>query len=102
MHLLNSSNEIPKQFYVFLDRGNFISQKNLEESKCIFSSGFLQAVEETDKVFVKSNLPRIISFCNPKLSNQVNFKENFLKGSVDYLPYVENIRKIVYTSFKEM
>lgn len=66
MHLLNSKDILPRDFYIFVNMQNVITKHNLEKTNSISSGAFGQ-----------------ISFGD-------EFLFRYLEGTVDYLPFVPN------------
>lgn len=90
MNLSNSSEKVPEIFYIFLNQYNLVSKKNIEKTGCICSTGFFQAITETDKNFANKYLKGTISSFSPNYTKINNFTEQFINGTVDYLPFTEN------------
>jgi len=90
MNISNSSEKIPDTFYIFLSKYNLVSKHNIEKTGCIFSTGFFQAITETDKNFANKYLKGSISSFSPNYTKIENFTEQFINGTIDYLPFTQN------------
>lgn len=90
MDLFNCAEEPPQTFYVFLNRYNLVSRTNIDKTGCICSSGFFQAITETDSEFANKYLKGSISAFSPNFKSIQNFTKHFLDGTMDYLPFTEN------------
>jgi hypothetical protein len=91
MNLINIENEpIPKSFFVFVNLRNNLTRRNFEETGCICSSAFLQLVNETDKSILDKYLKNVIMSFSPSSGTTSNFKEKYINGEIDYLPFSFN------------
>ena len=90
MNLINTNTKIPSTFYVFLSEYNLVSRKNIQNTNCIASSAFFEAISETDKSFANTHLKKTISSFNPNYNKPKNFTNDYLTGDIDYLPLIPN------------
>lgn len=103
MNLINFENEkIPQRFFIFVNLENNLNRRNFEKTGCITSSEFLQLINEFDKSMLEKYLKNIIlafSF-SPVFGITKNFKEKYINGAIDYLPFNFNFNnKINFISF---
>lgn len=91
MKLINLTEiEIPEIFYIFVNLTNLQTKHNLETTKCIVSGAFLDYIEEADEEFAGKYLKGTISTIFPNQQTNNNVTEQYLKGTLDYLPFTPN------------
>ncbi|MDR5591121.1 hypothetical protein [Christiangramia sp. SM2212] len=69
---------------------NIVSNKNIEKTKCICSTAFFQAITDSDKDFANKYLKGSISAFTPNYTKVEDFPTEYLNGTINYLPFVQN------------
>ena len=91
MRLINNPKEdVPEEFYIFVNTSNAQTKHNIEKTSCIVSAAFLQCIEDSDKEYASKYLKGIISAFSPLGRHESNFTEKYENGNLEYLPFVVN------------
>ena len=90
MKLININENVPDEFFIFVNFQNIQTRHNVEKTKCIFSSAFLQYIEEVDKSFASKHLKGVITAFDPINAGKKNFAAKYINGKVNYLPFSYN------------
>ena len=88
MILLNTQEDIPEEFFVFVSKNNLLTQRNLTKTNCICSSAFLEYITQVDIPFANNYLKGIITAYSGNYKRE--FPKKYLEGSIDYLPFKIN------------